>query len=66
MAVSVSTQRERRAWSPPEPVPPERTGEEEHRRQVLRFAPRWPVAVEQDPATGTPRVTPLRRTNGAR
>jgi len=36
------------------------------RADVLEEVYRWPVAVEQDPATGTPRVTPLRRTNGAR
>jgi iron complex transport system ATP-binding protein len=34
------------------------------RADVLEEVYRWPVAVEQDPATGSPRVTPLRSGRG--
>ena len=30
------------------------------RSEVLEAVYRWPIAVQEDPATGTPRVTPLR------
>ena len=30
------------------------------RSDVLEEVYRWPIAVQEDPATGTPRVTPLR------
>ena len=34
------------------------------RADVLEEVYRWPVAVQRDPSTGTPRVTPLRRGEG--
>lgn len=34
------------------------------RADVLEEVYRWPVAVQQDPTTGTPRVTPLRSSDG--
>lgn len=36
------------------------------RADVLEEVYRWPVAVEPDPLTGTPRITPLRRGDGVR
>ena len=38
--------------------------EEVLRAEVLEEVYRWPVDVQEDPATGTPRITPLRRGNG--
>jgi len=40
--------------------------EEVLRAEVLEEVYRWPVDVQEDPATGTPRITPLRRGSGER